>query len=161
MCLLLIACYGPKQAARQIDRAHAEQEHVLASRCGSYYPIVIDTVAGETITIHHFDTIPGKIQYVNCDSIIALSKTDPTVITKFIQVKCPDQIIQHDTTIKQIFITKENTAALRASNIERDKYKASANSARNWAVIGWALFIIVTIGLFIILTHKKKDDNNS
>lgn len=154
LLLLLNSCYSVKKAARQVDKAHSEHELIVAEKCGNWYPVKVDTIQGETVYLRTVDTVKGKTIYVNCDSIVSKSKGDSTVITKFVPVDCPDNITITDVLKEIKYVTKENTARLRESEIKLD---AEITNAKKWKITGIIfiiLFAMSAIGNYILIKRK-------
>lgn len=151
--VLFTSCYTQQRAAHQMDRAKSEHEEIAANKCALWYPIV--TVDSVTKYITNIDTIfqEGETIWVECpDSLFSKPVISNQKSGKAIPFKCPPAIIitQRDSIIVEK--TKESTAKIRASNIERDKYKTKAST---WQVVG-LVFICISFLLGIALWFKNK-----
>lgn len=151
--LIFTSCYTQQKAARQLDRAKSEYEEIAANKCALWYPIV--TVDSVTKHITKTDTIfqEGETIWIECpDSLLSTPVISNSKSPKAKPFQCPPSLLirQHDSTVTTY--TKESNAKIRASNIERDKYKASTSK---WQAIG-LVFICLSFILGLALWFKTK-----
>jgi len=142
--VMLAGCYTQQKAADQMDKAHSRYELIAAGKCANWYPIKIDTVAGETKYLPGRPIeVPGPTVYVNCDSI----KANPgNTNTSKVPANCPPSTLRVDTILRPYYITKENTAAKKELEI---KLQNSEKSSEKKGGIIWALAILFALSVII------------
>lgn len=140
----LAGCYTQQKAADQMDKAHNRYELIAAGKCANWYPVRIDTVAGETKYLPGIPMeVPGPTVYVNCDSI----KANPgNTNTSKVPADCPPSTLRVDTVFKPYYITKENTAAKRALELKLQKSEKSSETKNGFI---WALAILLALSVII------------
>lgn len=144
-----------------MEKAKIRYEEMAAGKCAVWYPIKEEVLPAEVITSIDTLYIEGETVYVDCDSIMKMTKpgsSDQSEPGKpgRVTVKCPPSQVIHRTDTIKTTIIKENTAALRAKSLEAERYMAGAVAARTWAIIGWVLAILLAIGLVFSIKSKNR-----
>jgi len=150
LCLLMIGCYTPKKALKQLNNAFSEHPEVVAKFANEKYPIKVSKV--DTIVI--FDTgylfVPEYVHQT--DTII-----DTITKTKYI-VKNVDKIkvVTKNVTITKMVVDTARVAylshQLNQCNLDQRKSKEKSNKSIT------LLLIFLCISLFInsmVLIFKK------
>lgn len=168
---VLASCRTQDWAIRSQATIHQKFPELEAKNCADRFPIVSDSVL--VLDTLYIET--GNIDYTETiDSLygVAMRKIKPlppndTCVTKvapyIAQIKdLQGMIIQFKNNYKapdsayryiniKTIITQESTAKIRASNIERDKYKAKSGI---WQAIG-LIFICISVILGLALWFKR------
>lgn len=144
-------CKGQQWALKSQAIIHAKHPELEARNCAERFPVRIDTVTryrfipGDTVTKH--DTL-----VVDCDTV----KGRQIVRIPYVR----DRIV-HDTIEKQVLVTQENTAAVKAEQMAHDKTKKESSeksgtiNTLSWGV-GVAIVFIVGLCIAIGLLLKSK-----
>lgn len=159
LTLSLFGCANEKNFVKfQANPKHEEQ---AAQHCATWYPVktftktITKTVAGKPDTV----TLQGETVYVDCNEAVKNALDEAS--KSHIAVKCPptkvitktETVYVHDTTVE------ENTAALRALQLqssalqanlatkteEAGKYKKERGTWMARCCITWALLALILV----------------
>lgn len=150
LCLLLIGCYSPKKALKQLNNAFNEHPDVVAKFANEKYPIKVSKV--DTIVVSDTGYLFVQEYVQKTDTIV-----DTITKTKYI-VKNVDKIkvVTKNVTITKMVVdtarVAELTFQLNQCNLDQRKSKEKSNKSITW------LLIFLCISLFInslLLVFKR------
>ncbi len=142
---MLIGCYTPKKANRQVIKAQIEYPNIVAQHCSSRYPPVESVrdsiVIKDGETIYNYDTV-----VIDCDSVVKY-KTDTKV--KYIQVTKT----RVDTFYKTNRVVMVNKAQVKLLSNSLEEVRAENNklsAQRKILIIVCLILGIYTIGRWVL-----------
>ena len=146
--LILTACNGTKRVAVVAAKYPAD----FAKECADRFPVK-DSIHTETIykegeTIY----LPGDTMLVDCDTV----REQGPERNRVVRVPCPPIPVRVDTVERMIYIQVENTARIKALELdnariaaEAGKYKGQAKKRLIWALIASGLIVAAAVLRFV------------
>lgn len=146
---MLLGCYSPRKAEKQLSRA-AKYPDKVAAKCHDMFPVIVKTDTVEN-TEYDFIEIEGQDNYITIDKL----RVD--TLTKYVtrKVQVPAKVVTITHTVKDSTETYKLGVELQTW---KEKARVGDAQAASYLKIAKMLAAILLLLILAILSIKPKKD---